>query len=854
MVPVVDAILDGEDIDWSVVANDARPERVEAIRTIAAVSRHRSASLRASTPDAGPWAYLTVAGVGIVSITGLIGVGVSMANGTATIPPLFGLVALAFALSSAPLLRAGRDDRRARSLAGFFFTVVFSFSITGFPALTQTLALPTSVATFARALTIDGWLPYFLWQFARRFPHASRFSRRDAWYRAGSALSASAATFFSLAGLMHWLMPSADGPVRFLPPGVIFWPATFALALPALLLIALRARHAAGSERTRSRWFMWGIAGGLAPTAIEITLEGVSLAFRHYMDAATASGPLQWMSVFIYVPLISMPIIAAYSVLGRRVMGMGVAIRAGFRQLLARWLLTRGATVTAVMLAGYTWLNRTLPLEVVLARPTARVFMTLCASALVVLAVRPWLANILDRWLFMSADSPASVLSDLASEVSSARSLLDLGQMVAKAAERATSARAVFLWRTAEGHYVPTGTRGVAVPTGSAIASIVEGTRGVAVLEPSTPRSLYRWLDADGRAWVHSTGAAAVCAVGVRGSDPFGVVILEAPRASFYLTDVDQRLVQAIVGTVELKRRALADTPGVSDIVLAMQCTDCRRINAWVAGQSVCGCSGTLVPAQVPLTIEGRYRVDRLLGAGGMGSVYRARDLRLDRLVAIKTLTAVSVDAAEQLMSEAKTMAKLTHAHLAVLHGVELWEATPLLVMEYFDAGSLADRLRRGPLSAQELVALATSIGSGLEYLHRQRLLHGDVKPSNVAFTTDDVPKLLDFGLTVVIDDEVEQRGGTRIYLPPEVVDGEPSTSATDLWAFAVMLIECATGRHPFVDASGRYDVSRRAVDALPGRLPEPWAAFATGALAFTPAQRPRSALALVDDIVRIVR
>lgn len=855
LTPIVDAILDGEDIDWGVINTGAREARVEAIKTLAAVSTLKHAPPRASTPPASRSAFLIVAGMGIVSALALLGVALSLAAGTAVIPPLFAIVALAFMLSGAPLARAGRRDQRARSLAGFFFTVVFSFSITGFGAIAATLDLPHELATFARALTIDGWLPFFLWQFARQFPQSSRFSRFDGWCRAGIVLAASSATFFTAVGLVHWRWPSVQAPLPFLPAGAVFWPVTFLCALPALAVIALRARQATGSERVRSRWFMFGIAGGLAPTAFEIALEGLSPSFRHYMDVASASGQLFWMSVFIYVPLISMPVIAAYSVLGRHVMGMGVAVRAGLRQLLARWLLTRGVAVPAVLLIVYAWINRALPLEVVLARPAARVLVTLSVTALVVLAIRPWLARLLDRWLFISADSPAFVMADLASSATGARSLLDLGQMVAKAAERATSSRASFLWRTEDGHYVPIGAHGAPVTAGSAIASILEGARGPAVLDATATGSLHPWLDHDGQLWVQTTGASAVCAVGAGGQMPFGALILEAPRASFQLADADLRLVQALIATVELRQRALAATPGVDSIVLAMQCTRCRRIDPWVAGVSVCQCTGTLLPAQVPLTIEGRYRVEQFLGGGGMGAVYRARDLRLDRDVAIKTLTGVSADAAERLMSEARTMARLTHANLAVLHSVELWHDTPLLVMEYFPAGSLADRLRRGPLNASELTITAEAIADGLEYLHRNQLLHGDVKPSNVAFTADGVAKLLDFGLTVAaVDDEPHQWGGTRLYLPPEVLNGARPSASADIWALGVMLIECAMGRHPLVDAEGRFDVSRPALDRLPSRLPAPWRECAARVLAYVPTSRHSSARAVADDIVRVAR
>ena len=175
----------------------------------------------------------------------------------------------------------------------------------------------------------------------------------------------------------------------------------------------------------------------------------------------------------------------------------------------------------------------------------------------------------------------------------------------------------------------------------------------------------------------------------------------------------------------------------------------------WAAAASVCGCvtepdepSGCpcgLDPAEIsaPKLLAGKYRLARRLGAGGMGAVYLARDLQLERDVAVKTLADASGSRLVSLKPEAWAMATVTHAAVAQIHGVESWRGRPFLIVENLAGGTLADRLRQGPAPAAEAVSMAAVLGDALGALHRAGYLHGDVKPSNIGFTSDGSPKLL---------------------------------------------------------------------------------------------------------------
>ena len=151
-----------------------------------------------------------------------------------------------------------------------------------------------------------------------------------------------------------------------------------------------------------------------------------------------------------------------------------------------------------------------------------------------------------------------------------------------------------------------------------------------------------------------------------------------------------------------------------------------------------------------PGTRLGPYEVSGSLGAGGMGEVYRARDTRLDRDVALKILPqsfAIDPDRLMRFAREAKTLAALNHPHIAQIHGVEDAGATRALVMELVEGEDLAQRLVRGPLPLEEALPIARQIADALEVAHEAGIIHRDLKPANIKVRPDGTVKVLDFGL-----------------------------------------------------------------------------------------------------------
>ena len=219
-----------------------------------------------------------------------------------------------------------------------------------------------------------------------------------------------------------------------------------------------------------------------------------------------------------------------------------------------------------------------------------------------------------------------------------------------------------------------------------------------------------------------------------------------------------------------------------------------------------------------PGTRLGPYEIQSAIGAGGMGEVYRARDTRLDRVVAIKVLPAhVSDDPAsrERFEREARTVAALNHPHICTLHDVGHQDGVDFLVMEHLDGETLAQRMAKGPLPLDAALRYAIEIADALDKAHRAGIVHRDLKPGNVMLTRQGA-KLLDFGLAKVTPSVVATSGlsiaptlqtpatlqgtilGTLQYMAPEQIEGQEADARTDVFAFGCVLYEMLTGKKAF--------------------------------------------------------
>ena len=222
----------------------------------------------------------------------------------------------------------------------------------------------------------------------------------------------------------------------------------------------------------------------------------------------------------------------------------------------------------------------------------------------------------------------------------------------------------------------------------------------------------------------------------------------------------------------------------------------------------------------------GPYRIEALLGAGGMGHVYRAKDTKLGRSVALKVLPdpfARDPERRTRFQREAQILAVLNHPHIGAIHGFEDSGTVHALVLELVEGPTLADRLAGGPLSLDEAIAIARQIVDALDAAHDQGIVHRDLKPANVKVRADGTVKVLDFGLARLMQTDGGAAGdaitspttvspvtmtgagtilGTAAYMSPEQAMGRPADARSDVWAFGCVLFEMLTGRRPFAGDS----------------------------------------------------
>ena len=227
--------------------------------------------------------------------------------------------------------------------------------------------------------------------------------------------------------------------------------------------------------------------------------------------------------------------------------------------------------------------------------------------------------------------------------------------------------------------------------------------------------------------------------------------------------------------------------------------------------------AGPVMRLQQGMSI-GVYTVLTTLGRGGMGEVYRARDTKLDRDVAIKVLPAAfgsDPDRIARFQREAKTLAALNHPNIAAIYGLEERDGATALVLELVEGPTLADRIAQSPGPLRDSWPVATQIAAALEAAHERGIVHRDLKPSNIKLRPDGTVKVLDFGLAkrpsgidaegVAVDDITGQgltRDGVILgtvgYMSPEQAAGKPASFASDQFSFGVILFELLTGRRPF--------------------------------------------------------
>ncbi len=217
-------------------------------------------------------------------------------------------------------------------------------------------------------------------------------------------------------------------------------------------------------------------------------------------------------------------------------------------------------------------------------------------------------------------------------------------------------------------------------------------------------------------------------------------------------------------------------------------------------------------PAGASLPAFPGYETESIIGHGGMGVVYRARDLKLNRVVAIKTIAAAGHASRTQVarfLAEAEAVARLKHPNVIPIHAIGEHEGRPFYTLEFAAGGSLADRLAQGPMAAARSAELIETLALAVHAAHQAGIVHRDLKPSNVLLTAEGIPKISDFGVAKLLDSEAArtlsgEALGTPSYMAPEQAEGRSKGvgPAADVYALGAILYQTLTGKPPFLGES----------------------------------------------------
>jgi len=576
---------------------------------------------------------------------------------------------------------------------------------------------------------------------------------------------------------------------------------------------------------------------------------------------AMAEIPFRWpwpIALLLQIIVLASAVGVAWAVAVRQALSPRTVIRQGLQYALARRTLALLLTLPGVPLVLALIRQRDQPLAAVVGtRPLF--YLTSIGLLVAGLRYRDRAQLWLDRRYFRTEYDAKEILLALASRVPSEPDPRDLVRRVLDDIDAALHPEsAAVLADSGGGTYEPIHAHGHApgpLRAGTGLAQLLQWSD--VPLDVGLPggRSPAARLPTADREWLVAARAALVVPVfaGSGSGRPLvGMLLLGPKRSEEPFSPEDRRLLAGIAAQMGLAadlwrlRRQVGSTP--------IGAATPAGATAWAGPGAI----------EVGSTIDGKYRVDALIGRGGMGAVYRARDLRLDRDVAVKVVRGelvASAEARERFRREAQLAARLQHpAIVTVFDYGALPGGAAYLVMEYVRGADLRSRLSTGPLDPGEAVRLLAALADAVAAAHREQVLHRDLKPENVLLLDDGRPKVLDFGIAKQMaapggDGTLTATGtivGTPAYMAPEQIRGARVDARADVYSLGVMGYEMLTGRLPFgtgsfVDVAVRQAEVATALDTT-GLAPAV-AAVLRRAMAYTPDERPETASEMAAEL-----
>jgi tRNA A-37 threonylcarbamoyl transferase component Bud32 len=517
------------------------------------------------------------------------------------------------------------------------------------------------------------------------------------------------------------------------------------------------------------------------------------------------------------------PASLAYAVLRHRVFDVGVMLRRGLQYALARRLLVSAVPVLAVAFLADLFLHGDQPILSVF---RARGWMYAALAVLATIAYtrrQNWLDK-LDRRFFREHYDARRLLREVVEEIHLARNFDQEAPRVVTRIEAALHPEfvAILVRELRETSY----RTHASAPAGKSPPPLNKDSKLIALMrllgKPlEVPQTESGWLQQqlphEETDFLRQARIDLLVPVPTDEQCTEAILALGSKRSEEPYSGEDQDLLVTIAASLAilLEKPAVVVAPRTDIFEECPQCGTC-----YDSGLTRCTQEGArLVPVILPRLLQERYRLERRLGRGGMGTVYAASDISLERRVAVKVIRenlVGSTEAAERFRREARAAASFTHPNVVTVYDFGVAAGTrAFLVMEILEGSTLRERLRlQKRFAPAGLVSVLDEVGAALGAAHRRQLVHRDIKPENIFLVTresDEIAKVLDFGLAKFVSNSTEQPTadtapgavlGTVRYMSPEQRRGEAAHHAWDLWALAVVTYEMLTGAYPFEDNS----------------------------------------------------
>ncbi len=643
-------------------------------------------------------------------------------------------------------------------------------------------------------------------------------------------------------------------------PSVFYGSFAWALAINVAALMEgvyrYRVNHNA-NERRRIRVAVYTAVPGVLAYALK---DGVPMVAA--LGARTMAPYPLWVLVVLQALVLLPAFGLVYAVGVARVLGPRLVLRRSLQYALASRTLTVVAILPSVALVGWLASNRDMKVRDLV----TSVYVVLIPASVLVFRYRARARQWLDERFFREEYDAQKILVSLASRVRFETNPADLSALVVNQIDEALHPEmtAILVSGVEDGRLTPvTVLHGSAesLPVDGGLVSMLRWSEEPLEISLHDPRSPARRLPPEEREWLECTNAALLVPVIGQERALLAVIVLAEKRSEEGYTKEDRQLLSSIATQMGLGfdvarlRQGTGGTPATSSSTTKIvtpagrrdrngasvasasgvegarrgargpadrpmvECPRCGRCEE--SGTTVCpGDGAPMHPvASVPRVVDNKYRIEQLLGRGGMGAVYRARDMRLDRLVALKVVRADLLgdpEARRRFRREAQIVAKLQHPSIVSVFDYGTFaDGGAYLVMELVKGEDLRRVLQReGRLDAQRGIVILTTVCAAIDAAHREGVLHRDLKPENILLPGGDTTaKVLDFGVAKVMNERAEPAAGgdastmvtaagmivgTPAYIAPEQFHGAAPDARTDVFALGVIAYEMLSGELPF--------------------------------------------------------